>query len=60
MFELGVDCVEGEWNDSDAEFIDRKFDNYELGTPPSFKKFVCGKQLHNYDQLEPSERKLVL
>lgn len=57
---LGVDCVEGEWDDSDAEYIERKFKNYGLGTPPSFTKFVCGKQLHNYDQLEPSERKLVL
>ena len=57
---LGVDCVPGEWNDDDAEFIDRKFTNYGLGAPPRFQKFVCGKQLHNYDQLEPSERKLVL
>jgi methylamine---glutamate N-methyltransferase subunit B len=57
---LGVDCVEGEWTDADTELIERKFKIYELGTPPQFTKFVCGKQLYNYDQLEPSERKLVL
>ena len=33
---------------------------YELGSPPEFQKFVCGKKLYNYDNLEPSERKLVL
>ncbi|MGI9622617.1 MAG: GXGXG motif-containing protein [Acidimicrobiales bacterium] len=57
---LGVDCVPGEWSDADAEFIERKFNIYGLGTPPEFQKFVCGKQLHNYDALEPSERKLVI
>jgi glutamate synthase domain-containing protein 3 len=57
---LGVDCVEGEWNDKDTEFIERKFRIYDLGSPPQFRKFVCGKQLYNYDSLEPSERKLVL
>jgi len=57
---LGVDCVEGEWNDADTELIDRKFRIYGLGDPPEFTKFVCGKKLYNYDQLEPSERKLVL
>jgi glutamate synthase domain-containing protein 3 len=57
---LGVDCVEGEWTDADTELIERKFKIYDLGTPPQFTKFVCGKQLYNYDALEPSERKLVL
>ncbi len=57
---LGVDCVPGEWDDSDTEFINRKFGLYDLGTPPEFEKFVCGKQLHNYDSLEPSEKKLVI
>ncbi len=57
---LGVDCVPGEMDDSDVEFINRKFEIYGLGTPPELKKFVCGKVLHNYDSLEPSERKLVL
>jgi len=57
---LGIDCVEGEWNDSDTEFIDRKFSIYGLDKPGSFQKFVCGKQLYNYDSLEPHERKLVI
>ena len=57
---LGIDCVPGEWTDADTELIERKFANYELGKPPGLRKFVCGKKLYNYDNLEPSERKLVL
>ena len=57
---LGVDCVPGEWTDGDTELIARKFRIYGLGEPPPLQKFVCGKQLYNYDTLEPSERKLVL
>jgi glutamate synthase domain-containing protein 3 len=57
---LGIDCVEAQWTDSDAELVERKFANYGLGEPPGLRKFVCGKKLYNYDILEPSERKLVL
>ncbi len=57
---LGIDCVPGEWTDADTELIERKFRIHELGAPPPFQKFVCGKKLYNYDNLEPSERKLVL
>ena len=57
---LGIDCVPGEWDETDTEFIQRKFRIYGLGEPPEFQKFVCGKKLYNYDNLEPSERKLVL
>ncbi len=57
---LGIDCVPGEWTDADTEFVERKFAIYELGAPPGLKKFVCGKQLYNYDSLEPAERRLVL
>jgi methylamine---glutamate N-methyltransferase subunit B len=57
---LGIDCVPGDWTDADTELIERKFSIYELGSPPEFQKFVCGKKLYNYDSLEPSERKLVL
>jgi glutamate synthase domain-containing protein 3 len=57
---LGIDCVPGEWTDADTEYIERKFRIHNLGTPPAFDKFVCGKMLYNYDALEPSERKLVL
>jgi len=57
---LGIDCVPGEWGETDTELIERKFQIYGLGDPPEFQKFVCGKKLYNYDNLEPSERKLVL
>jgi glutamate synthase domain-containing protein 3 len=57
---LGIDCVPGEWTDADTEFIERKFRIYDLGSAPELQKFVCGKKLYNYDNLEPSERKLVL
>jgi methylamine---glutamate N-methyltransferase subunit B len=57
---LGVDCVPGEWTDADTEFIERKFRIYGFGAPPELQKFVCGKQLYNYDTLEPSERRIVL
>jgi glutamate synthase domain-containing protein 3 len=57
---LGIDCVPGEWDESDTELIERKFRIHGLGSPPEFQKFVCGKKLYNYDNLEPSERKLVL
>ena len=57
---LGIDCVPGEWTDADTELVERKFRIYGLGSPPELQKFVCGKQLYNYDNLEPSERKLVL
>jgi glutamate synthase domain-containing protein 3 len=57
---LGVDCVPGEWTEADTEFVERKFAIHELGPVPQLQKFVCGKQLYNYDNLEPSERKLVL
>ena len=57
---LGIDCVPGEWDDADTEFIERKFRIYGLGDPPEFQKFVCGKVLYNYDSLEPSEKKLVI
>jgi glutamate synthase domain-containing protein 3 len=57
---LGIDCIPAEWSDEDTELIERKFRIYGLGTPPEFQKFVCGKVLYNYDNLEPSERKLVI
>jgi glutamate synthase domain-containing protein 3 len=57
---LGIDCVPGEWTDADTELVERKFSIYGLGAPPELQKFVCGKKLYNYDNLEPSERKLVL
>ena len=40
--------------------IDRKFDMYGMDKPDAFRKYVCGKVLYNYDNLEPSEKKLVI
>ena len=57
---LGIDCVEGEMTDADQEMLDRKFRIYGLDKPDSFRKYVCGKVLYNYDNLEPSEKKLVI
>ncbi|MDT7627534.1 MAG: methylamine---glutamate N-methyltransferase subunit [Pseudonocardiales bacterium] len=57
---LGVDCVEVEFGEADQELIDRKFGIYGLPRPDRFRKFTCGRKLWNYDNLEPSERKLVL
>ncbi|MGH3499346.1 MAG: hypothetical protein ACRDQA_00355 [Nocardioidaceae bacterium] len=57
---LGVDCVESEMTASDDEFIGRKLGIYEIDRPETFRKFVCGRKLWNYDNLEPNERKMVL
>jgi methylamine---glutamate N-methyltransferase subunit B len=57
---LGVDCVEAELTADDDEFLARKLGIYGIGSPGAFRKFVCGRKLWNYDNLEPAERKLVL
>ncbi len=58
---LGIDCVEAELGDADHEVLGRKLSMYGFEQPTGgFRKFVCGKKLYNYDNLEPSERKLIL
>jgi len=57
---LGVDCVEAELTDDDHEFLGRKLRIYQMDARGPFRKFVCGRKLWNYDNLEPAERKLVL
>lgn len=57
---LGIDCVEAELTADDDEFLERKLRIYEMEPSASFRKFVCGQKLWNYDNLEPAERKLVL
>lgn len=57
---LGIDCVEAEMTPADEELLDRKLGIYGIDRPDAFRKFECGKQLYNYDALEPSERKIVL
>ncbi len=60
---LGVDAVEGEMTELDKKWLKQKLKIYELNGADNvdhFKKIVAGKQLWNYDNLEPSEKKLVL
>lgn len=60
---LGVDAVWGEMTDLDRQWLTRKLKMYELLPAKGighFRKIVAGKQLWNYDNLEPTEKKLVL
>ena len=57
---LGVDCVEAGLTPADDELLSRKLGIYGIEPPGPFRKFVCGRKLWNYDNLEPAERKLVL
>ena len=61
--DLGVDAVEGEMTDLDVSWLKHKLGMYDLEAPngvENMTKIVSGKQLWNYDNLEPSEKKLVL
>ena len=60
---LGVDAVPGEMTDLDVAWLTRKLRMYGLAAPrgvENMTKIVAGKQLWNYDNLEPEEKKLVL
>jgi glutamate synthase domain-containing protein 3 len=60
---LGVDCVETEMTDLDIKYLRGKLVLYGMETPNGVEnmvKLTSGKQLWNYDNLEPSEKKLVL
>ncbi|MGH1537983.1 MAG: GXGXG motif-containing protein [Gammaproteobacteria bacterium] len=60
---LGVDAVEGELTDLDIRYLKSKLALYGMEAPngvENIKKIVSGKQLWNYDNLEPTEKKLVL
>ncbi|MDR9392868.1 GXGXG motif-containing protein [Roseovarius sp. SYSU LYC5161] len=60
---LGVDAVEAELTDLDKKWLTRKLTQYGLMPDKGvdhFTKVVAGKQLWNYDNLEPSEKKLIL
>ena len=60
---LGVDAVEAEMTDLDVAWLERKLGYYDVEAKNgvrSMTKIVAGKQLWNYDNLEPSEKKLVL
>ncbi len=60
---LGVDAVEAELTDLDNSWLHRKLSQYQLLPTKGvkhFKKIVAGKMLWNYDNLEPTEKKLIL
>jgi glutamate synthase domain-containing protein 3 len=60
---LGVDAVPGEMTDLDVAWLKRKLRLYGLEAPngvENMTKIVAGKQLWNYDNLEPTEKKIVL
>jgi len=61
--DLGVDAVPGELTDLDKAWLTRKLSMYELMPEKGvdhFTKIVAGRQLWNYDNLEPTEKKLIL
>ncbi len=60
---LGVDAVWGPMTELDKSWLENKLRRYELlpkDGASAFRKIVAGKQLWNYDNLEPTEKKLVL
>jgi methylamine---glutamate N-methyltransferase subunit B len=60
---LGVDAVPAELTPHEIQWLTRKLDLYGLTAPKgpaSLQKIAAGKQLWNYDNLEPAEKKLVL
>ena len=60
---LGVDAVASEMTELDAQWLERKLGMYGLAAPRGVRnltKIVAGKQLWNYDNLEPTEKKLIL
>lgn len=60
---LGVDAVEAEMTQVDVQWLERKLELYGLKAPRGARnmtKIIAGKQLWNYDNLEPAEKKLIL
>lgn len=60
---LGVDAVEEEKTELDIAWLTRKLTQYGMMPEKGvdhFKKIVAGKMLWNYDNLEPSEKKMIL
>ena len=60
---LGVDAVRADLSKQDIDWLTRKLGMY--GMKPTcgienIKKIVSGKQLWNYDNLEPIAKKIVL
>ena len=60
---LGVDAVPGELTELERTWLSRKLKQFQLLPQRGvdhFTKIVAGKQLWNYDNLEPTEKKLIL
>ena len=60
---LGVDAVTADLTGLDKDWLTRKLTQYGLMPDNGvghFTKIVAGKQLWNYDNLEPNEKKLIL
>jgi len=61
--DLGVDAVEADMTDLDCQWLKRKLELYGMEAANGIEnmtKIVAGKQLWNYDNLEPTEKKLIL
>ncbi len=60
---LGVDAVPGEMTEVEATWLKTKLATFGLEAPngvENLQKIVSGKQLWNYDNLEPTEKKIAL
>jgi glutamate synthase domain-containing protein 3 len=60
---LGVDAVAAELTELETQWLERKLKMYGLAAPRGVKnlqKIAAGRQLWNYDNLEPAEKKLIL
>jgi len=60
---LGTDAVPAPMGELDKAWLERKLAIYGLEAPggvANMQKIVAGKQLWNYDNLEPTEKKIVL
>ena len=60
---LGVDAVPADMTEADVAWLERKLAVYGLEAPngvANMQKVVAGKKLWNYDNLEPTEKKMVL
>ena len=61
--DLGVDAVPAELTELDKAWLTRKLTQYGMMPDKGvdhFKKITSGKMLWNYDNLEPTEKKLIL
>ncbi len=60
---LGIDAVLADLTDIDVDWLTHKLALYDLEAPDgieNLKKVVAGRQLWNYDNLDPIEKKIIL